>query len=219
MKYKAVIFDLDGTLLDTIDDLADAANNTLSEMGFPGHPVESYKTFVGDGVEKLIERALPEANRDNETIKKGVEIQRNQYAQNWDNKTRPYDGVIEVLKELKQKEISVSIFSNKPDDFTKLCVSQFIPVHLLDIVQGARTGVPRKPNPTGALEIAGRLSVLPEETVYVGDTNTDMQTAVSAGMYAVGVLWGFRDKEELVSEGANTIISKPQELLELFKNE
>ncbi|MHC4870945.1 MAG: HAD family hydrolase [Planctomycetota bacterium] len=216
MDYKAVIFDLDGTLLDTIDDLADSANDTLDTLGFAPHSVDKYKIYVGDGIEMLVKRALPEANRDEKTVKKAVELQRKSYASKWNNKTSPYEGVIDLLKELKQRGIKSSVFSNKPDDFTKMCVTEFLPVHLLDIVQGARTGVPRKPNPAGALEISGRLSILPEETVYVGDTNTDMQTAVSAGMLPVGVLWGFREEQELKDSGAARIISKPEELLELF---
>lgn len=216
MSYKAVIFDLDGTLLDTIDDLADAANKTLAEIECPQHPVDAYKYFVGKGIENLMKSALPEDKRDAETVKNAVVLQKKNYSENWDNKTKPYDGIIDMLKALNLKNIKISVLSNKPDDFTKMCVSQMLPVHLFSIVQGAREGVPIKPNPTGALEISGRLGILPEETVYVGDTNTDMKTAKSANMFAVGVLWGFRKREELLESGAQKIISKPSEILELF---
>ncbi|MHC4883954.1 MAG: HAD family hydrolase [Planctomycetota bacterium] len=216
MAYEAVIFDLDGTLLDTLEDLADSANKTLGEMDAPAHPVEAYKTFVGDGIEQLMKRALPEDRRDEATVAAAVERQRKNYADGWDRSTRPYDGVSELLTGLHQKHVRMGILSNKPDDMTKLCVTQLLPIHLFTIVQGALPGIPRKPNPAPAMEVAGRLDVLPDRILYVGDTDTDMKTAVNAGMYPVGALWGFRSGEELTAAGAKTLLESPTDLLNLL---
>jgi phosphoglycolate phosphatase len=216
MAYKAILFDLDGTLLDTLDDLADASNETLQELGFPAHPVDSYRYFVGDGVDNLMRRALPEDNRDEDSVRRAVELQMINYGKRWDAKTRPYDGIMKMLSQLHTRQVRMAILSNKPDEFTKLCVTQLLPVHLFDIVIGARDGVPRKPNPAAAVEIAGRLGILPADFLYLGDTNTDMQTAVSAGMTAVGALWGFREAEELRAAGARHLIETPEALLDLL---
>ncbi len=216
MKYKSIIFDLDGTLLDTIEDLADAANKTLGILGFPSHPVEKYNYFIGGGVKKLMERALPEGKRDAETLQKAVEIQQKTYAEHWNKKTKPYLGILELLAEVKQRRITMSILSNKPDDFTKLCVSELLPINFFEIVRGGMEGIPLKPDPASALDISEKLKISPRETIYVGDTDVDIKTALGAGMFAVGVLWGFRQKEELLQAGANKIISSPEELLEIL---
>ena len=216
MTYKAVLFDLDGTLLDTIDDLADSTNTVLARRGFPTHDVEAYKYFVGDGAENQVRRALPEAHRDDQTVAQAVAEMRAEYAKHWADKTRPYDGVSEMLKGMTGRAVRTAVLSNKPDDFTKLCVARLLPDWEFDVVRGARPSVPLKPDPTPAVEIANELDVAPAEFVYLGDTNTDMKTACAAGMFPVGALWGFRTAEELLENGAQALIGHPSELVGLL---
>lgn len=216
MNYNAVIFDLDGTLLDSIEDLADSMNAVLKSAGFPVHDVESYKYYVGDGMEKLVFRALPEVYRDNETVKQFSEKMQEEYAKRWNKKTRPYDGIPELLDILAGKNIHMAVLSNKPDNFTKLIVKELLPNWNFRVVCGDRNGIPKKPDPKGALEIAGALGLQPKNVLYLGDTGTDMQTANNAGMFAVGALWGFRKREELVINGAKALIDNPLDLLHLI---
>jgi phosphoglycolate phosphatase len=216
MKYKAVLFDLDGTLLDTIQDIAESMNSVLRYYNFPAHPVEAYKIFVGDGVEALARRVLPEGRQDAETVSGCVSAMRKEYGTRWPNNTRPYEGVPELLDALVARGIKLSVLSNKPDDFTKIMVAGLLPRWPFEPVLGARPFVPQKPDPAGALEIARRISIPPEEFLYLGDTGTDMKTAKAAGMYPVGVNWGFRTAEELETNGAKIIIEKPLELLEIL---
>ncbi len=218
MKYVAVVFDLDGTLLDTIEDLANSMNSVLSRFGFPGHDAEVYKYFVGDGVEKLVIRALPEDSRDETTVARCVSAMREEYGKRWAEKTRPYEGVPELLDSLTDRGIKMIVLSNKPDDFTKLVVANLLPSWRFELVVGARPSVPKKPDPAAALEIAERLEIPPQEFLYLGDTNTDMKTASAAGMYPVGALWGFRTADELIANGAEVVIEKPIDLLELLES-
>ncbi len=217
MAYKAVLFDLDGTLLNTIDDLADSMNNVLKKMGFPQHSIESYKIFVGDGMETLAERSLPENKRDKKTVIECLTGMREEYGKNWAVKTRPYKGIPELLDFLERAEIKTAVLSNKPDDFTIVVVKKFLSKWHFDIVRGQKHGSPKKPDPTGALEIANELKISPPEFIYLGDTNTDMRTAVSAGMFPVGVLWGFRTTGEMIESGAKLLIKKPVEIFRFFK--
>ncbi len=213
MRFKAVMFDLDGTLLNTLEDIADSMNTVLQKEGFKTHAFEAYKYFVGDGVEKMVSRALPEDQGQETLIRRCAQQYRDEYNKRWANKTKPYDGISDLLTALEKNGLKLAILSNKPDKSTKEVVSHFFPKQKFDIVQGARTDVPKKPDPTAALNIATRLSVLPEYFLYLGDTDTDMKTAVAAGMYPVGVSWGFRTPEELRENGAKLIINKPAELL------
>jgi len=216
MKHKAVIFDLDGTLLDTIQDLADSVNIVLRSFGFPEHDVESYKVFVGDGIEELARRALPENHRDEATLARSISAIREQYSKRWANNTCPYKGITELLDALTARNIKIAILSNKPDDSTKATVSRFLPNWHFDPIVGASPSVPKKPNPKAALGIARGLGMSPDELIYVGDTATDMATAIAAGMYPVGALWGFRTAEELTQSGAKKLIKEPGDLLELL---
>jgi phosphoglycolate phosphatase len=216
MKFKAVVFDLDGTLLDTLDDLADSVNSVLAANNYPTHDVENYKYFVGDGMRTLMQRTLPEGKRDNESIEAGLSAMRDEYAKRWNNKTRPYEGITEMLKRLGDKGLKLSVLSNKADHFSKLMVENFFPDCHFELVFGERQGVPKKPDPAGAVEIADKLGVLPNECLYLGDTGVDMKTAVAAGMYPVGVLWGFRKAEELVKNGAKVLITDPATILDLL---
>ena len=217
MKYKAVLFDLDGTLLNTLEDLADSTNCVLQRLGFPVHASHAYKYFVGDGMMNLVRRALPEGSgNDEELAAKCLAAVKEEYARRWRDKTRPYPGVPEMLDALKQRGIKLVVLSNKPDEFTKLTVETLLSRWTFDAVLGERPSVARKPDPAGAFEIARMIGVPPGEFLYLGDTATDMCTAVSAGMYPVGALWGFRTAEELTANGAKTLIREPAELLHLL---
>ncbi len=216
MKFRAILFDLDGTLLDTLEDLADAMNLALAELDFPIHPIESYKYFVGDGIENEARRALPPQACDEATIKKCVTLARANYSRCWMKNTRPYPGIAELLTGLQNKKIPLTVLSNKPDDFTKLMVRELLSNWSFEIVRGAGPDTPVKPDPFGALQIAGELDILPGQFVYLGDTNTDMQTANSAGMYAVGALWGFRTAKELLDNDAKILVETPVDILKLF---
>lgn len=215
-NFRAVIFDLDGTLLDTLEDLADSMNNVLAQMGLPGHDLERYKFFVGDGVEMLVRRALPVTHRDDATVARSVSAMRQEYGRRWALKTRPYEGVPELLDGLRERGLKTAILSNKPDDFAKMTVERLLPHGRFDLVLGERPGTARKPDPAGALEVAERLGLPPEAFLYVGDTGTDMRTAVAASMFPVGALWGFRPASELVASGAKVLIHEPSELLKLL---
>ena len=216
-KYRAVCFDLDGTLLDTLDDLADSANRTLAAHGLPAHPVEAYKDFVGDGMRTLVRRIVPEHLRDDDDLaEKMFQGARAQYAKRWAEKTRPYPGIPELLDELTSRGLLMAVLSNKPHDFTELCVAELLPHWKFHVVQGVSDDVPAKPDPTGVRRVAAALDVPADEFLYVGDTATDMKTATAGGMFAVGVLWGFRQADELRDNGAAVLIERPEELLDLL---
>ncbi|MCL7488277.1 MAG: HAD family hydrolase [Desulfobulbaceae bacterium] len=214
---KAVIFDLDGTLLDTLEDLADAGNQVLAAAGLPVHPVESYRYFVGDGLVALIRRILPEERRSDEEVLRMTQAFREVYAVNWNAKTRLYTGVDTLLSGLQENGVAMNVLSNKPHDFTRICVREFLGRWTFAHVLGNREGLAKKPDPAGALEIAGKLGLAPSHILYVGDTATDMKTAVAAGMYAVGALWGFRTAGELEESGAACLAQRPEEVLELLR--
>jgi phosphoglycolate phosphatase len=217
IAYKAAMFDLDGTLMDTIADLTDAMNVALAACGFPMCSVAQCKYFVGDGVRNFVIRALPKDKRgDDEAIAKVSAIYRNAYAKCWAVKTRPYLGIPELLDGLTRRGLKMVVFSNKPDDFAKLMVAKLLPRWRFEEVVGAIEGKPQKPDPQVPLELAGKLGVPPAGFLYVGDTNTDMKTANAAGMFAVGALWGFRTAEELRANGAKVLIAHPTDLLKLL---
>lgn len=216
MKYEAVLFDLDGTLLDSLKDLADSMNSALKSMGFPIHAVEKYKYFVGDGMYKLILRTIPQDIRDESIIKECLAKMNYEYGKRWADTTRPYDGISELLDRLDGMSIKKAVLSNKPHDFTKLIVDKLLSKWRFDVVLGQREGIPKKPDPAAALEIADKLDIPPKKFLYLGDTNTDMKTANAAGMYAVGVLWGFREADELTENGARVLIKSPMDLLDIL---
>ena len=216
LKYRAVLFDLDGTLLNTIDDLADSMNAVLERFGFPAHPVDSYKLLVGDGIQLFVRRALPEDRRDEASVASCVEATREEYARRWAVKTRPYPGVPEMLDAVAARGVGMAVLSNKPDDFTKKCVAKLLPKWSFGVVRGVRADGRKKPDPAGAIETAQELGIAPGEFLYLGDTNTDMWTAVAAGMFPVGALWGFRSREELVKSGAKVLVAEPAEVAALL---
>lgn len=216
IEFRAILFDLDGTLLDTLADIANSANAALIRLGFPTHPVDAYRYFVGDGSDCLVRRILPESHRVGDVLKKCHETIMDEYTRRWAENTRPYPGIPELLTELEKRSIPRVVLSNKHDDFTKLTVAKLLPGFSFNIVRGAQPSVPVKPDPTGALQIAEELHIPPERFLYLGDTNTDMQTARAAGMFGVGVLWGFRTAEELIASGAKALVKAPQDVLNLL---
>ncbi len=217
MHFQAAIFDLDGTLLDTLDDLADSGNRVLRSLGLPEHPRDSYRYFVGEGLVRLIERILPPQSRDQVTVARAVEAFRDDYGRNWKNRSRMYDGIAAMLDGLARTGVRLAILSNKPHEFTLACVRDLLPGYPFEPVFGQRPGVPGKPDPAAALEIAAILGFPPAEILYLGDTATDMETAVRAGMFAVGALWGFRDREELERSGARVVADRPEDVLQLVR--
>lgn len=216
MRFRAILFDLDGTLLDTLEDLGDAANRVLKKNGFPVHDMDAYRSMVGDGAVVLIRRALPEDRRNDDTIRACVQSFLEEYGRGWKIKTRPYDGVTEMLEALVALGIKMAVLSNKPDGFTKRCITEFLPDCTFDMVLGQSDSIPLKPDPAGAKEIAKCMNIPPSNFIYLGDTAIDMKTAVSAGMFPVGALWGFRTEKELRENGAQVLIKKPQEILNLL---
>ncbi len=215
-SFKAVLFDLDGTLLDTIEDITDSANLALSACGLPTHGADSYKLFVGSGVAELINRCVGEASADISVRNEVERLYREHYLKNCRNKTRPYANTAELLEELSRRGVLCAVLSNKPDAETGIVVREFFPGARFAAVAGQRDGVAPKPSPEGALLISRELGIPPEGFLYLGDTSVDMQTAISAGMFPVGALWGFRSREELEKNGANALIGDPLELLELL---
>ena len=216
MKCEAVIFDLDGTLLDTLQDLTDAVNGVLRRSGFPEHGLEAYRYFVGDGMEDLARRALPEKYRDEATVTGFVTAIMEEYGQRWPDHTGPFEGIPELLDALTARRIRMAILTNKPDDSTRVMVSKLLPRWQFHIILGATPSLPKKPDPQGASQIADYLNLPSQAFLYVGDSDIDMKTASAAGMYAVGVLWGFRTADELIRSGAKVLIDRPLELLELL---
>jgi phosphoglycolate phosphatase len=217
MTYKAALFDLDGTLLDTLDDLGDSMNAVLSARGYPTHPIRAFTEFVGDGVQNLVRRALPPDAGSNEAlVAEMTPLMRAEYARRWKDKTRPYDGIPEMLEALSERGLRLAVLSNKPHPATVEVVDHFFPRGRFEAVFGARPDVPIKPDAGAALDVARRLGIPPGEFLYLGDTNTDMQTATAAGMYAVGALWGFREAAELLESGARVLINHPRDFLSLL---
>ncbi len=217
VTFDAVLFDLDGTLLDTLEDIADAMNRVLARHYYPTHPVASYRYFVGEGAPSLVRRVIPEEARSEETVDRLYAEFRSEYARNWKAKTKPYDGVPEMLDALVDRALKIAVLSNKPDDFTRMCVEELLAEWRFDAVLGHHDGIPPKPDPTGALQIARDLGAAPGRILYAGDSSIDIRTAIAAGMFPVGVLWGFRGREELESSGARAIVEAPQDVLALVR--
>ncbi|TGE31412.1 HAD family hydrolase [Desulfosporosinus sp. Sb-LF] len=217
MKFKGVIFDLDGTLVNSLEDIADSMNNVLQRYGFPSHELQAYKYFIGNGIKNLVREALPEMCKEEELILRCFDLMMGEYRNNCTNKTQPYDGIVELLNELAAREMKLAVLSNKVDALTKKVVMTLLPNRNFEVVIGVSDEIPRKPNPLGALLISQQLGIYPENLIYVGDTGVDMQAANSAGAYAVGALWGFRTKEELTLNGAKYLLNHPLELIQMLK--
>ena len=207
---RAVLFDLDGTLTNTLKDIADAMNRSLRLHGLPEWPVDAYRYLVGDGAKKLAERAVRERHELALSVQREYQAY---YQEHTQVSTKPYEGVPELLRALQSRGVPMAVFSNKPDADTKNVVRHFFTDIAFKVVRGQMDGVAVKPDPAGALAVAETIGVLPEEVLYLGDTSTDMRCAQSAGMHPIGVLWGFRTEEELRESGAECVISHPLDLL------
>jgi len=216
MIYRAIIFDLDGTLLDTLKDLAYSVNAVLKEKGFNEHSVDAYRYFVGDGIEALVRRAFPEDKITDPDIPVLVKAVKDEYQKRWAEHTHPYPGIEAMLDHLEDSGIPKAVFSNKPHVFTTLTVESLLSRWSFAAVQGIEDGVPKKPDPGGALKLAEQMGIKPEHIVYLGDTATDMKTAVAGNFFPVGALWGFRSAEELLEGGAGMLVNKPQDIITLF---
>lgn len=216
MTTKLTIFDLDGTLIDSIGDLADAMNAVLHELGHPLHPRKSYHRFVGDGIEMLVRRALPPGVVDGIDLSEVVTAMRKEYSSRWLATTRPFPNIPELLAQLRSREVRTAVLSNKPDFATRAIVRELFEEETFDVIRGALDEVPLKPNPAAALDIISRLGVEVTRSVIVGDTPIDIETGRIAGMRTVGVTWGFREARELIDAGADFVIHEPLELLGLL---
>ena len=216
MNSKGIIFDLDGTLVNSLDDIADSTNAALRQFNYPVHNVQDYKQFVGHGIRDLIVKVLPANARDEASIERCQKLMMDIYRENCLNKSRLYEGVSELLDELVSRKIKLAIFSNKTDEFTKHIVSCLLSNWKFEAVIGLSNETYKKPNPLMALQIGRTFNLNPEEIVYVGDSAVDMQTANNAGMYAVGVLWGYQSKEEISAGGAQELLNHPLDLLKIF---
>lgn len=216
MAYKAILFDLDGTLLDTLEDLGLSANSMLAARGFPEHPLEAYRYFVGEGALHLVTQVLPEENRDEETISACLTEFLDDYNRNWKVTTRLYPGIADMLDYLQAQGYRLSILSNKPQEATRKCVDEFLSRWQFEEVWGKREGIPRKPSPDSAQKIAALMGLPPSAFLYLGDTRIDMETANATGMTPAGVLWGFRTRAELVASGAKALLKTPLEIVDLL---
>ena len=212
--YRCVIFDLDGTLLNTLDDLADAGNYALKQLGFHTHEVEKYKYFVGNGIPKLIQRILP-ADSSTDLQDKAHRLFSEYYSAHSTDKTKPYIGICSLLTKLKSDGVKTGVATNKDHGFSERLVRTFFD-DMICIVCGRKEGTPKKPDPFSVNYIMEQLGTDKRETLYVGDSNVDMETANNAGLAACGVLWGFRTETELCESGAHFIVKTPDELYRII---
>lgn len=213
MRFKAALFDMDGTLLDTLAGIADSMNAVLADFGYPRHQLEAYKYFVGNGMDVLVERALPALARTEQRIAQGVGAMRADYRTRWRRTTTVYQGIPELLTALDRAGLKLAVLSNKSDDFTREMAQELLSAWPFEVVLGARPQVPKKPDPSTAIEIAERMQLAPRDFLYLGDTAVDMTTAIGAGMYPIGALWGFRGAAELLEAGARMLIAQPTDLI------
>lgn len=216
---RTFLFDMDGTLVDSLEDIADSMNAVLEALGHPTHTLEAYRTLVGDGARALVERALPPAAETAEARAAQVDEALRRYKARYHThlvvKSRPYDGVVPMLEALVARGATLAVVTNKPHDAAVEIVARLFPTVRFAEVLGQKDGIPHKPDPAGPLSIVRGLGVDPGDAFFVGDTDTDMKTARNAGMIAVGVLWGFRDRAELERHGARHIVAHPSEIVAL----
>ncbi len=214
MRYNTVIFDLDGTLLSTLDDIRDSANYALRECGFSERSLEEINNFVGNGTNYLMAKAVPE-NTPKDKLEECTKIYRNHYANNIDNKTAPYKGIMEMLEKMKDKGFKMAVVSNKFDSAVKdLCKKYFS--DFLTVAIGESPEIKRKPAPDTLYEAMKQLNSSKEDCIYVGDSDVDVNTAHNAGIPCIGVDWGFRGRQVLEDEGADYIIDRPDEIFDIL---
>lgn len=212
---KLVVFDLDGTLLNTIADLAQSTNYALEKLGFPVHPEDAYRFMVGNGINKLFERALPEGQKTEEQVQRVRELFLPFYAVHNMDKSAPYSGIVEVLEALQEKNILLAVASNKYQAGTEALVAHYFPQIRFSMVLGQREGIAPKPDPTIVYDILHATAIDAADVLYVGDSGVDMQTANRSGVTACGVTWGFRPIEELMQFSPQYIVHNPQDILQL----
>ena len=215
-KYKAVIFDMDGTLVDTLEDIAASMNRALKSMGFPELPVEEYLDKVGWGTERLAFLSLPEEKRQKETAASLAARMSLFYAEAPLAHTRPYPGIVELVSALRQRKIKTAILTNKTDLVAQKVAAGLFPSGSFDRVQGGAPGRPLKPDPASVWELLVELDLAPSDSIFAGDSEVDIETAVSSGCFPLGVSWGYRSRETITQAGARLIIEKPEELLNLI---
>ncbi len=211
-KISAVIFDLDGTLLNTLQDIAVSMNIVLERNGFDPHPIEKYRIFIGQGIAKLAKRAVENQKKASVTVEDIVQELYSEYEQRMVDSTKFYDGIPQLLDNITSKNLPMAVLSNKRDLLTQKLAAKFLIKWPFKIISGARQDYPKKPDPALAIHIVEKLGAAPEECIFIGDTPADMQTAQKAGMFPIGVLWGFRDKKVLMETGAEILVQKPSEI-------
>ena len=212
MRFKGIIFDLDGTLVNSLEDISDAMNTVLTGLNYPTHTYDTYQYFIGSGLRNLVSKALPASNNSDEQIEICFDCMINEYREVCTIKTKPYEGVVTLLDDLVSRNIKLAVFSNKADELTKKIASEIFPEHFETAID-LSTEELKKPNPFEALEISKSWNLKPEEILFVGDSDIDMQTAINANMFPVGVSWGYRTEEELIASGAKVFINKPIDLI------
>jgi phosphoglycolate phosphatase len=217
MKYRCVLFDLDGTLVDTIEDIAAAMNRALEHHGFPPRPVEQFPGMIGRGIGKLAFDALPDEAKSGETAARVAADAARFYAERPLGCSKPYPGMVELVKTLTGMKVKTAVISNKPDAITRLVVEGLFPAGSFRVIQGEKAGIPRKPDPASVWEILAGIDCTPRDTVLAGDSEVDMETAHNAGCFALGVSWGFRPRRVLEEARAALIVDRPEEIAALIR--
>jgi phosphoglycolate phosphatase len=215
LKYSCVLFDLDGTLVDTIADIAAAMNHALAKYGYPTLEEDAYRLIVGNGIRRLAYDALPETEKNDSlaAIVSGEALR--YYADHPVDYAKPYPGIAAVVGELKRQKVKTAVLSNKPDEVTRLVIAKLFSADLFDCVTGERPGIARKPDPESSWELLAIMDRTPRQTMLVGDSEVDMETAKNIGCLPVGVRWGFRTVETIKKAGASVIVDKPEEILHI----
>ncbi len=213
---KAVLFDLDGTLVNSLEDLAVSTNYALTRFGFPTFETYKYKYFVGDGMPKLIERVLPEDKRDKDTLNTVLKVFMDHYGEHFADHTRVYPGIERLLKDIKKLKLKTAVISNKSQKPAEAVVGKLFGTECFDIICGKREDYPAKPDPALTLKVVSELGVHTGECVLAGDSGMDMAAAKNAGIIGIGVLWGFRTEDELKNNGASYIVDSPEKITEII---
>lgn len=217
MKFKAIIFDLDGTLLDTLAGIAAAMNRVLANAGWPVHDTDRYRAFIGDGLGNMVKRAIPPGVTDPAVIRQAVADTSRAYDQSWAEETKRYPGMSSLLRTLRDRDLHLAIVSNKPDKPAQEMVDAFFPGGIFEHVAGAGDDIPPKPDPAGAKRAASALGIAAADCLFLGDMAVDMATARSAGMFPVGALWGYQSADALQRAGAGVLASAPTDLKAFFE--
>lgn len=214
--FKGVIFDLDGTLVNSLEDISNAINVVLKQHGFPTHSVAVCQSFIGHGLRELVIKSLPKEHQNEEWVNRCLDEMMIEYRDNCTIHTKMFDGISDLLDSLTARGIKMAVFSNKADELTKKVVNDVMTKWNFEVVAGLKVEALKKPNPTVALEISEKTAIAVEDFIFVGDTDVDIFTAKSAGMHPVGVVWGYRSKEELTASGATFILEKPLDLINIL---